>query len=89
MFSRAPEGEGLENWYKAAIENNWTETQLAESMLRAAEQVVSSNEEYEKIYPQYVDVNPQDPESVRKIITTVYENVLGKGYDEDPEGIDG
>ena len=89
MFSRAPEGEGLENWYKAAIENNWTEAQLAESMLRAAEQVVSSNEEYEKIYPQYVDVNPQDPESVRKIITTVYENVLGKGYDEDPEGIDG
>jgi len=89
MFSRAPEGEGLESWYKAATENNWTVDQLAEAMLQAAQQVVSSNEKYVEIYPQYVNVDPTNPESVRKIIATVYENVLGKGYDDDPQGIDG
>ncbi len=89
MFNRAPEGEGLESWYKAALENDWGLAELAESMLLAAQQVVSSNVDYMLFYPQYVEINPNDPNNVRDIIETVYETLFDKNYINDPEGIDG
>jgi len=87
MFHRAPEGQGVQDWYNAAITNNWDLGALAQSMLLAAQQVVSSNPEYQKIYPEYVNVDPTNPESVKAIIETVYEILFNKTYNDDPEGI--
>ncbi|BCD64632.1 hypothetical protein NitYY0814_C1484 [Nitratiruptor sp. YY08-14] len=89
MFNRAPEGEGLNNWYYAAIENGWDLGQLAQSMLNAAQQVVESDPAYETIYPQYVNVDTTDAASVRAIIETVYKILFNKDYNTDPQGIDG
>jgi len=89
LFSRAPEGEALDNWFAASIENNWGIAELSESMLLAAQQVVSSNPEYQKIYPQYINVDSTNPESVKAIIETVYKTLFDKTYQDDPEGING
>ena len=50
LFNRAPEGEGLDSWYNAALSNNWGIGELAESMLLAAQQIVSSSPEYQSVY---------------------------------------
>ena len=88
LFNRAPEGAGLNSWYEAALLNNWGIGELAESMLLAAQQIVSSNVEYQSIYPQYVNIDPSNPDSVRAIIETVYKTLFNKSYYDDPNGID-
>ena len=89
MFDRAPEKEGLDNWYQAAQANNWGVAELANSMIAAAQQVVASDPTYQNFYPQYVNVDLHDPNSVRDIISTVYEILFNKTYQDDPGGIDG
>ena len=88
LFNRAPEGVGLDNWYNATLLNNWGVGELAESMLLAAQQIVSSNPEYQSIYPQYVNVDPKNVFSVKNIIETVYKTLFDKTYLDDPTGID-
>lgn len=89
LFGRAPEGNGLEYWYNFAINNNLTLSQVANSMLSAAEQVVSSNSFYRNIYPQYVDIDVSNYYDVRDIVETIYKNIFDKDYNNDPQGIDG
>jgi len=88
LFNRAPEGEGLDSWYNAALSNNWGIGELAESMLLAAHQIVSSNPEYQSIYPQYINIDPKNVFSVKNIIETVYKTLFDKTYLDDPTGID-
>jgi len=71
MFGRAPEGEGLDYWYQQALANDWDITQLATNMYYAAIQ-----------YEDYAFL--ADP---LKLVESIYENVLGKTYADDPEGI--
>lgn len=91
MFNRAPEGDGVNAWYVAAIENNWGLAELAQSMLNAAVQVVKGNATYESIYPQYanLDLTNLTADTVRPVIETVYKILFNKDYTVDPEGIDG
>ncbi len=72
LFSRAPEREGLAYWYQQAATNNWDMAELADQMYKAALQ-----------YEDYSYLS--DPQ---KLVETIYENVLGKTYADDPEGID-
>jgi len=72
MFGRAPEGEGLNYWYQQASQNDWDITELATYMYYAALQ-----------YEDYAYL--ADPQ---KLVESIYENVLGKTYQDDPSGID-
>ena len=89
LFGRAPEGNGLDNWYNLAVNNNLNLSQLANSMVNAAVQVINSNDFYKMIYPQYMNINLSDYFSIRDIVETVYKNIFNKDYNSDPEGIDG
>ena len=71
LFGRLPEGEGLSYWEKEAQEKNLDLKTLAQEMYEAALQ-----------YPDYADL--KDP---KKLVETIYENVLGKTYQDDPDGI--
>ena len=71
LFGRAPEGEGLSYWYQQAQANGWDLGELAEAMYEAALQ-----------YPEYAELSKPFV-----LVTTIYENVLGKTYADDPEGI--
>ena len=88
LFGRAPEGEGLYAWYTLANQNNLSMEDVANKMIEAAQQVVNSDEQYKQIYPQYINVNPSDYNSVKAIIETIYKNIFNKTYDDDPTGID-
>lgn len=89
LFSRAPEQNGLHDWYRAAILNQWDMASLAESMIQAASQVVNSDPTYIDIYPQYLHIDATDPASIRSIIESVYKTLFNKDYTTDPQGIDG
>ncbi|BAF70505.1 zinc-dependent metalloprotease [Nitratiruptor sp. SB155-2] len=89
LFDRAPEKEGVHNWYEAAIVNGWDEGQIAQNMIYAAQEVVNSNPDYLTIYPQYAHVDTNDPNAVRSIIESVYVSLFDKTYQDDPKGIDG
>ena len=70
LFGRAPEGEGLKYWLDEAQKNNWDLAQLADAMIQAA-----------KKYPGYEHIdNP------KILIESIYQNVLGKSYQEDSNG---
>jgi len=84
LFSRAPEGNAVRYWEDNAND----EKDLALKMVMAAEDLVEKNKEYEKIYPQYVNIDLKNYESVRKIIETIYSNIFNKTYEDDPKGID-
>ena len=71
VFGRLPDGEGLSYWEFQASDNNWDTSALAENMLAAAIQ-----------YSGYESLS--DPFT---LVTTVYENMLGKSYSDDPDGI--
>ena len=71
LFGRAPEKEGLAYWYDQANKNNWDLAKLADAMYTAALQ-----------YKDYADL--KDPQ---KLVEAIYENVLGKTYQDDPDGI--
>ena len=71
LFGRAPEKEGLAYWYEQANKNGWDLAQLANAMYEAALQ-----------YEDYAYL--QDPQ---KLVEAIYENVLGKTYNDDPDGI--
>ena len=71
IFGRAPEGEGLNYWVNLAQQNNWSLAQLADAMIEAAKQ-----------YPGYENID--DPQT---LVEALYQNVLGKTYQDDPDGI--
>jgi len=72
LFGRTPEGDGLAYWYQQAADNNWDMAELAQAMYTAALQ-----------YEDYSSLS--DP---KELVEAIYENVLGKTYKDDPEGID-
>jgi len=84
LFGRAPEGSAIKYWE----DNVSDEKDLALKMVMAAENLIEKNSEYEKIYPQYVNINLKNYDSIKKIIETIYSNIFNKTYDDDPEGID-
>jgi len=71
LFGRLPDGEGLAYWEKEAQEKNLDLKTLAQEMYVAALE-----------YPDYSDL--KDPQ---KLVEAIYENVLGKTYYDDPDGI--
>ena len=71
LFGRLPDGEGLAYWEKEAQEKNLDLKTLAQEMYVAALE-----------YPNYSDL--KDPQ---KLVEAIYENVLGKTYNDDPDGI--
>ncbi len=71
IFGRAPEGEGLKFWLNTAYQNNWNLAQLADAMIQAA-----------KAYPGYENID--DPQT---LVEALYKNILGKTYQDDPDGI--
>ena len=72
LFGRAPEGEGLEYWYEQANAHGWGVKELAQAMYESAIK-----------YPEYSSYS--DP---KELVEAIYENVLGKTYQDDPKGID-
>lgn len=87
MFDRIPEEKAVNDWYDNSIKNNWDEKQLVSALFNAAVEVVNSNEELKKIYPQYVNYNNNDASSARKVIESIYKALFDKDYKEDPNGI--
>ncbi|BCD60690.1 MULTISPECIES: hypothetical protein [unclassified Nitratiruptor] len=87
MFQRAPSKSELDSWYNDAIEHRRDLGSTAEAMLQAAQLAVNGFG-LQKMYPQYINVDPTNPESVRNIISTVYETLFNKSYQDDPNGID-
>ena len=71
LFGRAPEGDGLAYWYQQAADKNWDMAELAQAMYTAALQ-----------YEDYANLS-----DARTLVESIYENVLGKTYNDDPEGI--
>jgi len=87
MFDRAPEASAVNYWYKDALEHNYSIGELADKMLTSAIDVVKSYN-LTDIYPQYINVNPDDYSSVKNVIEEVYKTLLNKDYSDDPVGID-
>jgi len=89
MFNRAPEKEGLISWYSDALSNDYDMSQVANNMFNAAISLISSNDEYSKIYPQYKNVDLTNYDDVKSIIENVYQTLFNKTYEDGKEGIDG
>ncbi|NPA54748.1 MAG: hypothetical protein GXO40_00060 [Epsilonproteobacteria bacterium] len=88
LFNRAPEGSGLEYWYQQALTNNWDSATLATNMLNA---VMASAHNYpilEELYPQYTDADLTNKDDITQIITSIYEILFNKSYEDDPQGIE-
>ena len=84
LFGRAPEGSAIKYW-----ENNATdEKDLALKMVLSAHNLVNQNPTYEKIYPQYANLDIENYQSVKELIETIYSNIFNKTYQDDPKGID-
>ena len=88
FLNRAPEGDGLESWYNAVLQNDWSLNELADSILAAIIDVVKSNPEYSRVYPQYANLDTNDYFSVRNVIEDTYKIIFNKDYQDDPEGIE-
>jgi len=88
LFDRIPEKEAVDNWYSEAIENKWGEAELTSALLNAAVSVVNSVDSLQEVYPQYVNFNEKDFNSVRNVIESVYKSLFDKSYEDDKEGID-
>ena len=88
LFFRAAEKEGVDNWYNDATINNCSLSQLANSMINAASSLVSNDAYYSSLYPEYVNLNANNEEDVRELITKIYETLFNKTYEDDPQGID-
>ncbi|BAF70495.1 hypothetical protein [Nitratiruptor sp. SB155-2] len=87
LFQRAPSKSELDTWYNDVVANNRDLADTAETMLQAAQLAVNGFG-LQDLYPQYANVDPSNPESVREIISTVYETLFNKTYQEDPQGVD-
>lgn len=71
VFGRAPEKQGLDYWVNQMQQNGWDLKQLAENMYNAAIQ-----------YTGYEQLSNTD-----YLVETLYENILGKTKQDDPDGI--
>ncbi len=89
LFFRAPEKEGVDGWYNLALKDNLSLAEIADSMVLAAAQIVSTDSVYENLYPEYVDLDLNDENDVRAIIKRIYKVLFDKSYEDDPQGIDG
>ena len=87
MFDRIPEKESVDFWYKEAVSNEWSETELVDSLLKSAVNVVNSTDSLKTLYPQYVDFNDKNVISVKNVIESVYKSLFDKDFKDDPEGI--
>jgi hypothetical protein len=86
LFNRAPEAEGLNYWIEKS--NELTPQQIADAMISSASNIVKSNPTYQSIYPQYIDIDYNNINSVRAIIENIYKTLFNKDYTIDPDGID-
>jgi len=84
LFQRAPEKEGLDYWYKKAIRENLTLTDVANEMIESAKNIAK---DYSNIYPYYVDLD-YSYEKVEKFVEEIYKILLNKDLLVDKEGID-
>ncbi|BAF70490.1 hypothetical protein [Nitratiruptor sp. SB155-2] len=88
MFQRAPSKAELDTWYNDAVAKNEDMNELAGNMLNAAQMAVNAFG-LQNMYPQYANIDLHDPQNIREIISTVYETLFNKSYQEDPDGVDG
>jgi len=87
MFDRIPERESVDFWYKEAVSNEWGETELVDSLLKSAVNVVNSTDSLKILYPQYVDFNDKNVVSVKNVIESVYKSLFDKDFNDDAKGI--
>ncbi len=92
MFQRAPTQEEVEQWHeKYKDDEAATMNEVANDMFDAAVQAVSLFG-LEDLYPQYAQIDLNNlsgsEDKIKDIIESVYETLLGKSYEDDPEGID-
>jgi hypothetical protein len=71
VFGRAPDGRGLEYWLNTAKTYKLNFAQLTDAMIDAASNI-----------PGFQDI--KDP---FVLVSNLYQNVLGKTYQDDPDGI--
>lgn len=92
MFQRIPSKEEIDYWYSSADKNGLIKdnklnvVKLANTMIDAA---INSVKMYhlEDIYPQYVDYNPDNIDSVKNVINSIYQTIFNKNYIQDPAGV--
>ncbi len=88
LFGRLPEGEGLNYWENIANKYNLSAAQIAEDMLDSVKNLVKDNAIFAYLYPEYINIDPNDYNNIRQIIEFIYKNLFNKDLSIDPTGID-
>ena len=92
MFQRIPSEFEINYWYNSAKKNglingnNLDIVKLADTMADAATNAVKSYG-LEDLYPQYVNFDPTNEDSVKAVINSVYETIFNKNSQTDPDGV--
>lgn len=86
MFQRAPSESEVDYWYKTAEQNNLDTIGLANTMVKAAKDATNMFG-LEDLYPQYANYNPNNPNSIKEIINSVYQTLFNKDESQDPAGV--
>ena len=86
MFQRAPSESEVDYWYNTAEQNNLDTIGLANTMLQAAKDATHMFG-LENLYPQYANYDPNNPDSIKNIVDTVYQTLFNKDAAIDPEGV--
>jgi len=86
MFQRAPSESEIDYWYNTAQSSNLDVVSLADTMVNAARDAVHMFG-LEDLYPQYASYDPNNPDSIKAIVESVYSTIFNKDATEDPDGI--
>jgi hypothetical protein len=87
MFQRAPSKSEIDYWYNSAQQNGMDIIGLANTMVNAAKDATHMFG-LEDLYPQYANYDPNNPDSIKAIINSVYSTIFNKDATQDPNGVD-
>jgi len=71
LFQRIPSESEINYWKTMTNENNLDAVSLANTMIKSAKDATHMFG-LEDLYPQYANYDSNNPESIKKIIETVY-----------------
>jgi hypothetical protein len=86
MFQRAPSESEIDYWYNSAQTNGLDIIGLADTMVNSAKDATHMFG-LEDLYPQYANYDPNNPDSVKDIISSVYSTIFNKDESQDPDGV--
>jgi hypothetical protein len=86
MFQRAPSESEIDYWYNSAQTNGLDIIDLADTMVNSAKDATHMFG-LEDLYPQYANYDPNNPDSVKDIISSVYSTIFNKDESQDPDGV--